>query len=316
MEHEFLTYLRTKQLFNQRLKDTDNSVQLHKTDLWRFNVSEAQLKQMVESGQLQHTATGYKVLQPGKVDFNMIKNRGAELTNLHKWMRQILLFIDFPKDKQTTDYFNAFLKVRNQHLDLFFTVDKFSRRVHTPITSLSRDLRPFIKLCGDPVASLDIAQMQPMLLARVLHDHIGKNSFSDALFNGKDIYSMLQSKAGLQSREEAKKRFFEVAFSCPNNDLEKLFGAENWIRWVNGYKNTHEPRNPHSEKRHSNLAWLLQSYEVTIMTKIWRKLAEFGIPFLTVHDEIICQRSDAGKVEKIMNSVLSGYFRTFKINIK
>lgn len=316
MEHEFLTYLRTKQLLNQRLKDTDNSVQLHKTDLWRFNVSEAQLKQMVESGQLQHTATGYKVLQPGKVDFNMIKNRGAELTNLHKWMRQILLFIDFPKDKQTTDYFNAFLKVRNQHLDLFFTVDKFSGRVHTPITSLSRDLRSFITLCGDPVASLDIAQMQPMLLARVLHDHIGKNSFSDALFDGKDIYLILQSKAGLQSRDEAKKRFYDITFDRPDNRLEQVFGAEKWIIWVNEYKSKPDPRNPKGEKIYNNLAWLLQSYEVRIMSTIWRKLAENAIPFLTVHDEIICQRSDAGKVEKIMNSVLSGYFRTFKINIK
>ena len=125
MEHDFITYLRTKQLFNQRLKDTDNSIQVHKTDLWRFNVSEAQLNQMVENGQLQHTATGYKVLQPGKVDFTMIKNKGAELTSLHKWMRQLLMFVNLPKDKQATDYFNTFIKVRNQHFECSFRIKLF-----------------------------------------------------------------------------------------------------------------------------------------------------------------------------------------------
>jgi hypothetical protein len=52
------------------------------------------------------------------------------------------------------------------------------------------------------------------------------------------------------------------------------------------------------------------------MTAIWQKLAEAGLPFLSVHDEIICRAADAGTVESIMNCVLSDHFRKFKINTK
>lgn len=317
MEHKIITYTRTKQFLNTYIKDeSKQAVKLHETVLKRFNVSMAELHQMQQKGLLQRTDEGYKVLIPGLVDFALIRKAGQAETTLHKWMKNILLKVDFPASIPVPLYFETFLKVRKRYLDLFFKADHFCGRIHTPVSSLSRDLRPFIILCGESTVSLDVGQMQPTLLAEVLHDHIGTNAFSDAIFEGKDIYLILQSKAGLQSRDEAKKRFYEITFDKPNNSLKELLEGENWIAWINEYKSKPEPRNPKREKVYNNLAWILQTYEVRIMTKIWQKLAESGIPFLTVHDEIICRRSDAEKVEKMMNCVLSDYFRTFKINIK
>ena len=318
MEHKFTTYIRTKMLFQQRLRYlTDYSVSVHESDLKRFNMDNILLHQLINKGEISYLNERFEALQSGAVDLSLLKRKqGAKQTPLHEWMKQCLLFVGLSKNVQPTDYFNAFLKTRKQYLDLFFTVDVFSGRTHTPVSSLHRTLRPFLTLCNDPITSLDIGQMQPLLLAKVLFDNIGNNTFSSDIFDGKDIYSMLQSKAGLNDREEAKKRFFEIAFSQPNDYLERLFGAENWITWINEYKRKYEPRNPHSEKRHSNLAWLLQSYEVRIMSTIWQKLAENAIPFLSVHDEIICRVLDAGEVEKYMNNELVKHFKNYKINVK
>lgn len=318
MEHKIITYIRTKQLFQQRLKQqADDSVYLHERELKFFKVTLAELKHMEQSGHILRVEDRFRVLQPGAVDLSLIRKKGAIESNLHKYMKQFLMYVDLPKGIQAPIYFNAFLKCRTKYLDLFFTVDLFSNRVHTPVSSLSREIRPFLILCGEGTVSLDVAQMQPTLLANVLFDHIWKNSFSDAVFQGKDVYQMLQSMASLKSREEAKKRFFEVLFGKPNNYLQKLFEGESWIAWINEYKSNPEPRNPHTkEKQHSNLAYLLQSYEVSIMSIIWRNLAEAGISFLSVHDEIICRKSDASNVERIMTDVLSKHFISFHINVK
>lgn len=317
MEDTFITYLRTRMLLQQRLKNqSDDSVFIHENDFKRFSVCPAQLHKWELNGTIQRDGKRFRVLKPGTVDLSLIKKEklGANETVLHKWIKQILMYVELPGDIQPTVYFKAFLGYRQKYLDLFFIVDTFSGRIHTPITSLKKDLRAHILLCGESIASIDVGQMQPTLLAKILYENINKNAFSDAINQGKDIYLMLMDKAQLQSRDEAKKRFFEILFSKPNKQLSDLFDGENWINWINKYKNTYETRNPHSEKRHTNLAWLLQSYEVRIMSAIWRKLAENTIPFLTVHDEIICRKSDVSDVERIMNSVLSDSFQTFKIN--
>ncbi len=318
MEHNFITYVRTKMLFNQRLRhQTDDSVYLHESDLQRFSVSPGLLHHLIKSGEIEQNNNRYKALKSGTVDISLMKKKGAVQTDLHKWMKQILMFIDLPEDVQLTDYFKMFLTYKSEFLDLFFTVDKFSGRVHTPVSSLSHEIRPYLLLCKESTISFDVSQMQPTLLANILFRNVGENAFSAAIFEGVDVYTMLQQKAGLNTRNEAKKRFFEMLFSKPSQQIEQLFEGANFIQWMNSYKSMYEPRNPHSkQKTYSNLAWLLQNYEVSVMSEIWRKLAENGTPFLSVHDEIICRQSDKNKVETIIRNELSKHFQTFKLNIK
>jgi hypothetical protein len=119
----------------------------------------------------------------------------------------------------------------------------------------------------------------------------------------------------LNNRNEGKTKFFEIAFGTPSNELAAIFGDSDWIRWVNEYKTRRITGNPHNkEKPHSNLAWLLQTYEVKLMRLVWKKLAACGIKFLSVHDEIIVRIQDSPTAEGIFKEVLSGIFPYFKLN--
>lgn len=318
MEHQFITYIRTKMLFQQRLRHlSNNNVFIHECDLQRFNVSKELLFHFEQTKQIQRENNLFRVLNSGNVDLSLLKKQGTKLTPLHEWMRDILNMVILPDRINAPVYFDTFLKCRDKYMSLFFIVDEFCGRVHTPVSSLKHELRPFLILCNEKTISLDVSQMQPTLLANILLQNVGENSFSNAINEGVDVYVMLQNKAQLKSREEAKKRFFQILFGKPNKELEQLFDGENWIKWINDYKIINEPRNPHGkEKPYSNLAWLLQNYEVFIMSKVWRSLAENAIPFLSVHDEIICRQSDIEKVKTIFSTELSKHFKSYKINIK
>jgi hypothetical protein len=122
--------------------------------------------------------------------------------------------------------------------------------------------------------------MQPLLLGKILMDRIGVNEYTNWIESGEDIYIKLQQCAGLETRDQGKKRFFEILFAPPSNSLADMFGAADWITWINEYKRTQEPGNPHSKaKPYSNLAWLLQSTEVKTMRKVWQSLNESRDPF-------------------------------------
>jgi len=97
MEHKFITYIRTKMLFQQRLRHlSDNSVFVHESDLLRFNVSIELLHQFIKTGEISHENNRYKALNAGAVDITLMKRKGATQNDLHKWMKQILMFVDLP----------------------------------------------------------------------------------------------------------------------------------------------------------------------------------------------------------------------------
>ena len=319
MEHKFTTYIRTKMLFKLRFKYLDDysTIKLHKSELTRFNVDNDTLHQLAAKGQIWWDSEwNFKAVQAGPVDLTLLKKRKGELTPLHKWMMEQLKHVELPITEQVPPYFQTFLNYRSVNLDLFFTVDSFCGRVHTPITSLQRNLRPYLLLYGSEVVSLDVAQMQPTLLACILTANVGTNDFSQAIDNGTDIYNLLQEKSGLKTRDESKKLLFKILFGYPSEDLQRIFGDADWIRWINDYKSRTENRNTHKDKPHTNLAWLLQTSEVQIMTKVWQAMATDGIPFLSVHDEMICRKQDEHKALSIFNNQLSQHFKQFKITSK
>lgn len=192
--------------------------------------------------------------------------------------------------------------------------------MYTPVTAQHRIHRPNLLLYGKETTGLDVQTMQPLLLGKILKNEIGDNDFSKWLNDGKDIYLMLQERSGINTRDEAKKRFFEILFSFPNKDLARMFGDANWI---NEYKSKPESRNKKVKylengtiSYHNNLAWLLQNTEVKVMRKVWETLANAGIPFLTVHDEVIIQRERANEAYNLFSEVMAKEFTYFKINNK
>lgn len=334
MENKFITYIRTCQFRQCRFRDGNalDSVFISRDEIKkRFFPSpeydvKKELEYLVQINELYieqkvlnngNKAYFYKALKTGGIDFSLIKTNGSELNETHKAMMSYLKDVSLSENAPSTLYFDVFLSLKEQYLRMFFTVDQFSNRVHTPVTNFHRTHRPNILLQGEKTTSLDVATMQPLLLGKILKDELGENEYSNWISSGNDIYIMIQEKAKLKNRDEAKKLFFKILFAPANNKLAEMFGASNWINWINEFKSKPLLSNPHTiEKEYSNLAWLLQTTEVKVMYKVWHNLINNNILFLSVHDEIIIRERDLIEAEIIFKTVLDYEFEYYKLNNK
>lgn len=330
----FIIYVRTLQFVRTRLKNVDESqgvfipqevIIKEYFPQPRFDFR-SELNTLVRYEELEITehlnpATGhhrkhYRALKAGAVDLYMLAPEPAKYgSNLLK-MRDTLMKVSLPDDVYATEYFRAFLMHKHDLLDLFFRVDDFSGRVHTPITSLSKCFRDELLIDGCPTVGIDVKTMQPLLLGNILKKHIGINQFSNWIDTGVDVYVRLQELASLSTRDEAKKKFFEVLFAPANDELAATFGNSRWIEWINYYKRYEEPGNPHGKfKQYSNLAWLLQTEEVALMKRVWLQLIKHNIDFLSVHDEIIIKQRNAGLAYCIIKAELDKVFSYYRLNV-
>ena len=329
----FVTYVRTKMFLKTRFRGIEGrqSVFISNTEIEkRFFPYPAlnkkqELATLVKNGEIAITEVLrpdkskfflYEALKRGPIDLSMLIPIAEFEDDLIMKMKGSLTKVSLPFGAPSTPYFDLFLKHKDKYLNLFFRVDDFSGRVHTPVTSFKGDFRKNILIDRCCTCSIDVATMQPLLLGKILADNIGPNQFSDWINAGEDIYQVFQKMLKLNHRDEAKKRFFEVLFAPPNNYLVKIFGQSEWIEWINKYKTTFLKLNPHCKvKPHSNLAWLLQSTEVKLMRKVWQQLTKSGIPFLSVHDEVIIKYTDTEVAEIIMQEIFKKYFAFFKLSI-
>lgn len=332
---KFLTLVRTKQLiaslYQPRGHQTNTMEPVHigqkeiETLCYpypKYN-RKAELEILVQMNELSITkklnkngreAFYYSTLREREVDLSLIKPRKQTLNIVTVLMKQNLKHVSLLEGAASTPYFDAFLNGKN-YLDLFFFQDLFSGRIHTPVSNFHRILRPNILIADQRTISFDVSTMQPLLLGKILKEQIGENEFSNWIDSGIDIYEMVKEKAGLKTRQEGKDLVLQKLLFCKSNEaLNKLFGNANWIIWINKYKSSYEPLNKNSKtKPHSNMAWLLQTTEVRLMKKIWARLLEEEIIFLTVHDEIIVQIKNGEKAQGIMHEVLNKELTFFKL---
>lgn len=327
MEHFFTTYVRTKCVFQQRLKDlkTYDTVKIYLYELNKLNVNGYLLYQLQRDGQIWYDHDGnFKALIDGPIEPSILERTRrwdhpkTPLTDLHKYMKKQLSYVTINTPlEELPVYFRAFMNHRNENMDMFFTVDGFSRRVHTPVVNLKSIFRKDLKLKGESLCSLDVKQMQPTILARILDGKVGDNPFSNAVWKGEDVYLvLLNQNKELTTRTEAKKFLFQLIFGKPMDDIGKAFeGDTKWVQWINEYKSRVETNNPHARDTHTNLAWLLQSEEVKIMTNLWQRLMDKNIPFLTIHDDVLVRKRDKDRVLIIFHSVLNRVFQKYEITI-
>ncbi len=332
----FIIFVRTLQFMKLQMKEIDENEGVHiplKEIEQRFFPypkynCKNELQRLQDSGLLMVTEKVnpktdrrmyfYQVLQSGAMDLKLLKPKHVEHDSNSKKMMEYLRHVSLAEHApEPPAYFKAFLRFRDKHIGLFFKIDDFAGRVHTPVTSLSSIIRPYLKLYDNPTVGIDVATMQPLLLGSILKQKIGSNEYSEWIDSGEDIYAMLQLKAGLPTREQAKKQFFEILFAPANNKLTELFGNADWITWVNEFKKQVEPLNPHNiMKPYSNVAWLLQTTEVTVMRKVWANLIGADIPFLSVHDEVVVQARHEQNAVSVFYDVFDQEFQFFKLNIK
>jgi hypothetical protein len=330
----FLSYVATLQFFQNRLKDSKQGDPVHVDQKEiearffpypKYN-RKIELAKLVANGQLsisedRSPKTGHKMLMyaclvPSEVNIHLLPQR--EIPKGYEALASYLQRITLVEGSPSTPYFDSFLKNKESHLPQYFTVDSFCQRVHTPVTNFHRIYRPNILLDDVPTVGLDVAQSQPTILGKLLKKlHSPTNEFSRWIDEGEDVYHMMAAKAGLATRDEGKKRFFEMIFAPASDELPKLFNGAEWCWWINDVKRMAYKENPHNKfKPWSNMAYLLSSTEVQILRKVWRKLLDAEIPFLTVHDELIVKEQHRHEAERLFREVLLNEFKYFELRTK
>jgi len=73
--------------------------------------------------------------------------------------------------------------------DIFYSVDNTSGRFHSNVTNISKKLRPFLRINGEPLANIDISNSQPFL-STILLTNPGKVSW---MTKNPDFALLLQS---------------------------------------------------------------------------------------------------------------------------
>ena len=317
-----LKYIRTKQVYNLRIKDSKdpNWVYITDAEIRKFS-THSEFEGLIDNGSIQShpiKRNTYSTDIIGGYDLSLLDFPFYQ-EPLYNAMFDNLLLVGLPdslnnEKNKNLFWFSTFMTYRNVIKSLFFTVDDFSGRIHTPVTNLKKEYRKQLLLNGEAVKRFDVKTMAPMLLAKVLHDHIGKNDYSDYLFAGHDIYLLIKDKFSLKGRDEAKSFILELLFSKPNRKLNNLFPTKEWLVFINEFKGLEIPLNPSNRRKpYTNLAWLLQSYEVKLMKRVWSRLVEDEIPFLTVHDEIIVPESMELDAYMIMHEELEKDIPQLKI---
>lgn len=208
-------------------------------------------------------------------------------------------------------------------------------RFHSPLTRISRDVRPHLQFDGNPLVEIDIANSQPFFLAlllrlssesklhRTLKDYLGEGwrgaytmsrDFVDyqRLTSTGRFYEHLQEQLDL-GRNEFKKAVFRDVFYGPNqidSKLTRLFADRfpSVAALIQKIKN----------KDHRRLAWILQRAEsfVVIDTICGRLMLEHPeIPVLTLHDSLLTTRKNVTTIEAICREEFSklGCCPTFKV---
>lgn len=327
----FVDYVATMEIIQSRLKEHVSGAHITQKEIedrffrWPTYDRKKQIQFLVDNGFIQHwhekTNEGrkcdyYKALRFCGYRPGLVKFEKSELGETQKYMLECLLNTDLPENIDRPAYFDFFMQYRDDFPFLFFRIDDFAKRVHTPVTSLSKQTRENILLFGYDCASIDIKQSQPTILAAILEYNVGNNPFSEAIKAGHDVYEFIQDKLNLSSRDQAKDKFFKISYGYPSGELSGLFERGKWISWINQYKSRPEPRKPakYSQKHHNNLSWLLQNKETKMMKEIWIKLAIHRIPFLTVHDEVLVNHRFLRETRNIFNEVLPNYLPYYQLN--
>lgn len=207
-------------------------------------------------------------------------------------------------------------KDKNEIID-FISEDDFGHRVHSIVSIIPRVLRQFIEIDGEETVEIDLKSSQPNILSETLKKSIGDNDFSETMQKESDIYVYLQHKLNIEDRDSAKKRLYSMIFGTVRGSGQKTFDklfpiAAKEIKKIKSKRNEENP----SRKIYSNLAFLMQRTEREMFGKIWKNLIRSRITFVTVHDSIICKKSELSEVYFIMESVLNNYFEKYQLSLK
>ncbi|HEY1603670.1 MAG TPA: hypothetical protein VGG64_28975 [Pirellulales bacterium] len=221
--------------------------------------------------------------------------------------------------------------------ELPLTCDRFGR-VHTPITSLAKQLRPCLRVDGEPLVSLDLANSQPLIAGICARQFFRAGKSKQRLLlrtfeDGRDPYRYADQQPATKADRHPdveeyielceRGRFYESLMERgeDRNRFKTRFYAEVFFgkpSWRSKLRNRFEDRYPsvaamleelkRTDYRRS--AWILQNYEATIFirgicNKIRAKRPKLAL--YTVHDSFLMKRADVGLVRRMILAEFNRY---------
>jgi hypothetical protein len=228
--------------------------------------------------------------------------------------------------------------------DIFYTVDDTSRRFHSNITNMAKDLRQFLRIDGKPLVNLDLKNSQPYLSIILLTDP-GKDSdltrdpnLAETLKNLKvsrakdvkkyiklvvagELYEYLMrefSKGNLElSRTETKEQVLRILFAknwMPKNEVNrkarKIFMA-NFPTVHRIFSKVRGRSKDDKFRSFKRFAILLQTIEAHLMLdvivkRIFKEMPETIV--MTIHDSIMTS-TDGKSIEGIKQIMVEEFTR-------
>jgi len=284
----------------QNLKQVEIDHEKAKIHLRQKLVFEAQKSSFFHSTTFhQHSnTTKHKHVLPYVVTFlnNSLKNNNLELSKNDK--KQLKSALDrYNAGMISIDYIND----RN----FFLHRDKVGQRLHTNISNLPSDLRQFLSVKDYNLVNIDIANSQPFILNTLLVENgiTGPDvSLYRELTSSGELWYYLMQRSRVSDKRKFKSQMFEQTFYgrpgrkryCKSAKIFRETFPTVW-KFIKDFKKNDLKQN------YSRLAIEMQRRESKIMIdQVARELTRKKIYWLSIHDSIVCDKTNAQQVQRIV----------------
>ena len=217
--------------------------------------------------------------------------------------------------KEDVDTYNRNLysieAIYDEHI--FYHFDKYGR-MHTNFTILKSGIRKsFLKIDNEKTCEIDIANSQPLFLAKLIYDintkWVDKNELDMFIFltNSGRYYQYMMDNINIKTKKEIKEITYKVLFgrNHHNSKYDKMFKKlfptiHNFIKLYKTKYGDYKVLSHHLQKMESDF----------IFNKVIKKIYEYSedISVITIHDSIIMKESDRNIVETIFKNEKDAYF--------
>ncbi len=144
-----------------------------------------------------------------------------------QWLQKLTINSEFEtylhENGYTVEQFNAALgsatRIRNG--DIFYSVDNTSKRFHSNVTNISKDLRQFLRINNEPLINIDVKNCQPYLSTIIL-----TNPSKVSWLTENTAFALLLQTLKVSSNEDVKKYIYLVVSGQLYEYMIEAFSGE------------------------------------------------------------------------------------------
>lgn len=262
---------------------------------------------------------------------NYVKKHNSERSS-YKGKKEPLPLQDYISDGlRNHDTLRQYINTNDPKMMAYYmTETNFGGRIYHPIVNMNKVVRRHkgaITIEGENVCECDLKCSQVEFFNHMMNNLVKGNDFSQWFESVDDPYVeviKLFPNENLIDRDSGKTFMFRLMYgkvppiSAQNKDA---FAHQKFCnQWqiagetLTGIKMIDVDGNPKTmdnqwQKKYTNSPFLMTIYETETFGVIWQELHHKDIPFVTLHDGIMCKESDAVLVKSVMEETLKTVIR-------